>query len=410
MKFLGWIDHDAGHEEAILRALGAAKGNDARDELGLGTIRDSFADLFFPGISTIQQRLRYFLFVQWCCEAAAASGDAAKIIAKLRGHEETLISSLRHLGEGHGVIGIVSQEDLERMPSEIYWNGLRVLGIRKTGGNRNGWARTIANHRNAARDSHLLEEGKKPSIDLGFDTDRPPPPEGFPKVDQLDFVLCAEEAEFLRRRLAAACVNKDGAGHQYNLFGTYSSHREAVTVAALWDHPCVGILKPDVREMVMLAAAFARIMQGAAILYNLCVAGLMPDSDKTQRRLAQHEASFRDWSKGIGEADIDLLKNRLPNFPALGSLTRHRIDDRTISFVQSWTDHARHGDKLLSSQEARTLVSRRETFLKGSSGTSRIKYAKQRERWNGNSGSQILDFRWHTARSYLNDLAHSHDA
>src|SRR5258708_2462786 len=65
LNFLGWIDHDAEHEESVLRALGAAKGHDARDELGLGTVRDSFADLLFPGLSTIQERIRYFLFVQW---------------------------------------------------------------------------------------------------------------------------------------------------------------------------------------------------------------------------------------------------------------------------------------------------------------------------------------------------------
>ncbi len=30
--------------------------DDTRDELGLGTIRDGFADLLFPGTSTIQTR------------------------------------------------------------------------------------------------------------------------------------------------------------------------------------------------------------------------------------------------------------------------------------------------------------------------------------------------------------------
>ena len=65
MRFLGWIDHDPDQEQSVLRALGAAKGQDARDELGLGTVRDTLADLLFPGTSTIQQRARYFLFVQW---------------------------------------------------------------------------------------------------------------------------------------------------------------------------------------------------------------------------------------------------------------------------------------------------------------------------------------------------------
>jgi hypothetical protein len=49
LNFLGWVDHDNEHEQSILRALGATKGHDARDELGLGTIRDRFADLIFPG-------------------------------------------------------------------------------------------------------------------------------------------------------------------------------------------------------------------------------------------------------------------------------------------------------------------------------------------------------------------------
>src|SRR5260370_41062032 len=80
LNFVGWIDHDSEHEQSILRALGAAKGHDARDELGLGTIRDSFADLFFPGLSTIQERVRYFLFAQWCCEIAARQGDAERIV------------------------------------------------------------------------------------------------------------------------------------------------------------------------------------------------------------------------------------------------------------------------------------------------------------------------------------------
>ena len=94
MNFLGWVDHDAEHEQSILRALGAAKGHDARDELGLGTIRDSFADLLFPGLSTIQERVRYFLFVQWCCEIAARQGDAERVVDELRKAEVALIKTL----------------------------------------------------------------------------------------------------------------------------------------------------------------------------------------------------------------------------------------------------------------------------------------------------------------------------
>jgi hypothetical protein len=405
MTFLGWLDHDGAREEAILKALGAARGSDARDELGLGTIRDSFADLFFPGISTIQQRVRYFLFVQWCCELAASQGDADRIVARLRANEEALIESLKHLGEGQGVIGILSQEDLERMPSEIYWNGLAVLGMRRMRGGRPRWARQVAAGRRVARDSHLLDEGRAPAIDLGFDLDRPDPPEGFPRIAGLDFTLSREEGNFLRSRLSAACIDEDRLGHRYNLFGTFARHRRATRAPSLWDHPRVGHLRPEVRDMVMLAAAFARIMHGAAILYNVCVARLLPRTPEAGRLIAQHSQAFMDWAGALGPADIDLLARRLPEIPRLGALTRHRVDDRTLAFVGRWTELSPGGEGLLDHAGALSLVGDREVYLKSGGGTSRIRSARQRERWKGDSGSQMMDFRWFRAKRCLNDLA-----
>ena len=39
--------------------------HDTPDELGIGSVRDTFADLFFPGTTTIMTRARYFLLVPW---------------------------------------------------------------------------------------------------------------------------------------------------------------------------------------------------------------------------------------------------------------------------------------------------------------------------------------------------------
>ena len=62
---LSWIDYDQTARERTLRILSLFHERDSRDELGLGGIRDSFADQFFPGTSTIQTRLRYMLFIPW---------------------------------------------------------------------------------------------------------------------------------------------------------------------------------------------------------------------------------------------------------------------------------------------------------------------------------------------------------
>ena len=49
----------------MLDAIRLFKDQDTRDELGIGTIRDAFADLFFPGTGTVQTRARYFFFIPW---------------------------------------------------------------------------------------------------------------------------------------------------------------------------------------------------------------------------------------------------------------------------------------------------------------------------------------------------------
>ena len=60
-----WVDfaEDDRRKMADVIALFAEK--DTRDELGLGGVRDTFADLLFPATSTIQTRARYFLFIPW---------------------------------------------------------------------------------------------------------------------------------------------------------------------------------------------------------------------------------------------------------------------------------------------------------------------------------------------------------
>lgn len=410
MNFLGWIDHDARHEEEVLRALGAAKGHDARDELGLGTMRDSLADLLFPGLSTIQQRARYFFFVQWCCELAAAHSDAGRILEKLREYEVALIKSLSHLGEGEGVIGILSQEDLERMPSEIYWNGLLVLGMRQYRGNRQRWARHVVADKLSRQTDVFGDSGPRMRQTTGFDIERPDPPAGFPSNKTLDFALTHQEADCLRKRLIDACVDPAGQGRRFNLFGTFTKYRRDVTtVAYAWDHPRIGSLPNDARELLLLAASFAKLMHGAVILYNVCVARKQVEDGLSSETLERHLRSLADWTNELSQADVDLVRRRLSEFPEFGRLTRHRIDPKTIAFVERWTDCCTAAHGLADDVSASRIVCDREIYLKKDAGTSRIASKKARARWGGESGG-MMDFRWAIAKRCLNDLAAASDA
>jgi hypothetical protein len=60
-----WIDIDEASRRTMLNFIDKFRDQGTLDELGIGTIRDAFADYFFPGTTTVQTRARYFLFVPW---------------------------------------------------------------------------------------------------------------------------------------------------------------------------------------------------------------------------------------------------------------------------------------------------------------------------------------------------------
>ena len=404
MHFIGWFDHDADHERSVLGALAAANGQDARDELGLGAIRDSFADSFFPGLSSVQTRLRYFLFAQWGCEQAACSSDEADIMARLHDGEVRLIAALTPLGAGQGVIGIQSQEALERMPSDVYWTGLRTLGMLRARGGRRHWARLVARNRDAERRSPPPESRERPSVDIGFDMSRPPRPADFPALAVPSFTLEPDERLFLRERLADACVNPSRLGHQFNLFGTFSGHRRRTAVGKPWDHPRAGSLSGEAHACLRLAAAFSRVMRGATILYNLLVAQRLAEDDKGADHREKYRREFRTWQAALDPDDVAMVRDHRSEVRRLADYTRHRLRPDATLFVENWARFCAAPERLLRDGRPAALIIQREISLKAARGSSRFQNEEARRRWGGESGGE-LDYRWPVARQFLNDLA-----
>ena len=130
---LAWIDHDSKARERTLRILSLFQEKESRDELGLGSVRDSFADQLFPGTSTIQTRLRYMLFVPWIYHSLEEKRLPAESFAiqadKL---ERDLVQPLMDSDDQAGVFGKTAGKRLKRLPSSVYWAGLGAWGIRIT--------------------------------------------------------------------------------------------------------------------------------------------------------------------------------------------------------------------------------------------------------------------------------------
>ena len=140
----GWVDFAEEDRERMLRVVVLFREQGTQDELGIGTIRDAFADCFFPGTSTIQTRARYFLFVPWIYRYLESNGvKSAEVAVKARRAEVKLIYALLAAGEMRGVIGQDAKDDLKRLPSSVYWFGLGSWGIRLFCGSQDQYRRYL---------------------------------------------------------------------------------------------------------------------------------------------------------------------------------------------------------------------------------------------------------------------------
>jgi uncharacterized protein DUF6361 len=65
MSVLVGLDYSERERRKMLDVVDLFREHDTRDELGVGSVRDAFADMLFPGTSAIMTRARYFLLVPW---------------------------------------------------------------------------------------------------------------------------------------------------------------------------------------------------------------------------------------------------------------------------------------------------------------------------------------------------------
>lgn len=128
---IGWIDFSSSDREKVLDVMHLLQEKGAVDELGIGTVRDAFANRLFPGTSTVQTRAKYFLIVPYVLKEAGDGkygDDVNKIIKKIDDMERLCGNKLLESGKD-GVIGQLNLPNswVVRTPSNIYWNPDLVL-------------------------------------------------------------------------------------------------------------------------------------------------------------------------------------------------------------------------------------------------------------------------------------------
>src|SRR5262245_6290078 len=159
-----WLDYSEQQRRQMLDVIDLFREQETRDELGIGAVRDAFADMLFPGTSTIQTRARYFLFVPWIyrqLEAKRTPSDQVRL--KARKLEVTLIYALLDSEDTAGLLGKQAKETLQRLPSNVYWQGLRILGLCFYQGSQDQYHRSLDSYYRSVDRAEREKSGESPA-------------------------------------------------------------------------------------------------------------------------------------------------------------------------------------------------------------------------------------------------------
>lgn len=393
-----WLDFAESDRQRAMQVIDLFREKNTVDELGFAPIRDAFADHFFPGTSTIQTRARYFLFVPWILRRYERRKlTVAERSAKLRRREVELIQSLlAGCTDPTGIIGRDAQAGLQRMPSSVYWRGLRLWGIRLFDGSIEQYFR------------RLSREGTTPSRSLNTDdgepvdgTSRdwhpalPAEPEGLFQSTSLD--LRGEEAEFLRDRI---CTHQPGSV----LARLVACNLPELGSPFVWDQEVGQLLPPDLHAEIEHALLFAMSAWGGPLIYSLQLARMKTGSEEL---LGQLEVALGEWQSAVRAEEAALRKWDRSGCWELVRRLNPRISSRTQEFAETWIGialRAAAGERVWDDQRVGQLIATRERQIKGGRARLLPENLRARDRWQGDASGGPIDYRWGQTQVILNDI------
>lgn len=387
-----WLDYSEHEKRKMLDVINLFRERDTRDELGIGTVRDAFADMLFPGTSTIQTRARYFLFIPWIyldLERRRVKSD--KIADAARREETKLIYSLLAGGETEGVIGVDAKERLKRLPSNIYWQGLGEWGIRLNMDSQDGYHRHLDSFyasltRARCNDDREPVEGH---ISRNWHSGIPDRPAEL--LAKTQFTLSLVEAEYLRERALSRAQDS-------LLAFLVDEGRGLARVNFPWEIPHFinGKLPEHIQEILLNARNFSETIHGAALLYNLLLAEKVGNRENEGALIEEYRDNLNCWGTVIRARETELKAwDRKNRFWEIVKAQNPRVPIQTKRFIDTWFDMVfapNATSKIADNPQARVLIHTRERFLKR--GQARLDNQRALEQWSGAAGTAQLSYRW----------------
>jgi len=402
MANIGWIDFSPAYRERVSAILDLLKPEGVVDELGIGRIRDSFADNLFPGISTIQTCAKYYFIIPYILyeyqllPASSRRNKSPEEYLEKREHEIMweLADKYNH-ERGCGVIGITKYkpQKIMRRPSVIYWNGLNIFGFINHGGlgidsflrnrieNSESLLSVIPQGDDSPRDDADADYQNWFNLKLPYDKNW---------TENLTLELTFEEADILSHRMRDAGTGmllsvliEDKA--LFKVFKSMRSYQDFAMAAAL-NHK----LDKRVRDMIILSHDFSELMYGAHIAYNCMLQNNKHQSD-----------SFSDhWTEWLNNLSRNMIE--YSSFSPDSVLKNsYSVKPHTSDFVCNWWSYISSGAKTTKKRES--LIEVQEYNTKGYKARIRTgKYDDVKEGiW---IGLTRLDYRMPQVKRIISDI------
>ena len=388
---LGWIDFSKDERNKVLNVIHLLDEQGAVDELGIGTIRDTFSDYFFPGTSTVQTRAKYFLIVPYVLMEAGSGkyGSDLSTILRRIDDEERKCRDILIKTSTDGVIGSQDPKSwVFRTPLSIYWTGIKHLGIFKEDLSVKEYIQQSINQINLKKTRESgnrekdAEENERDDFDAGDITSIQ-----FWSLDttyhsnwreKLTIELTSEEAVFLKSQIV---TNQRGSLFAFILSNNIPLDKYDSFAALTED--IRDSVDDDLRYMIELANSFNNLVAILTTRYNLIV------FDGKNRRAQEKWDILSKNLKRRSEVDLKAVYNRLTirnqKLRTFLLQTQALIREGDIAAV----------DKLIIDREISIKQPKRAK-------TRRIgEYKEPNYRW---IGIDILDYRFTPAKRIINDI------
>ena len=385
---LGWIDFSKTERDKVLNVMTMFSERGTVDELGIAPVRDGFANLFFPGTSTIQTRAKYFLIVPYMCKSLESSSisdsrefmrawrdleisaganilinnsDTAGVAGKNSLSEKVLqeartasvdkykISGMRSL---NSKIGNTQIKWVKRWASSIYWAGLKKYEIFKADNLSMGnYAAAICSMKNNQKSRALwgsrndtYEENMSDDLDAGKDgrlSFWSIPTYAKDWLEHISMDLTYEEAEFLKKQIIKNCKGSMLAQVLENNITEFIEIESFDELESIID-----MFSDETKEDWKLACDFSRFNYFLRVIYNDIV--WQGNNEMALQEIEYYMPILED----IAAIDIDEILSSIQNIYPI-HLKRFLKDAQNLMMKKDL-------DGL------RELITKREVLLKGS--------------------------------------------